>query len=339
MRAHKLGLHFRDQETLERLAGVESVIFDKTGTLTFTRRKMERWEWISGTHEMDRTRILAGVERLTRMSSHPVSTAIHDSLAEGAGEISEFQELQHFGVCGVWKDTGKSMPLCLCRFGAWEDVTGPFYEMGLTPPSSGFLSASEIPPQSCVFVNGCLVAFIWITEELKPGVQTLVRELKEKNIPALLLSGDHPHRVHEFAQRCGFEKHFGGLSPEDKQVEARTFQKLYGRALAVGDGFNDSLLFGEAEAALAVQGAAGPMAEGADIFMTSQNPEAVSSLFRIASGTRRALTACYWVSGIYNAAAISLAVTGFVSPLVAAVLMPMASLSLCATAWFVIPKR
>ena len=342
LRAHRLGFHFRDQETLERLGEIRCAIFDKTGTLTFTRRKVTRWEWISNEDGNTRMRILAGLERLTRMSCHSVPMAMHEGLGEGFGDISEFAEIPHFGITGVWQGTGDPLNLCICRFGAWEsseDGGGAFYALGLKSPQTFRLRRREAVPQSCVFVNGELVACVWLTEELKPGVSSLLQGLEQNGIPALLLSGDHPDRVQDFARRCGFEEYRAGLSPEGKQVGARNFQRLHGPALAVGDGFNDSLLFGEASVALAVQGAAGPMAEEADAFMTSSNPESVLSLLRIANGVHRSLRNCYIVSAIYNAAAISLAVAGFVSPLMAAVLMPLASLSLCATAWVSIPKK
>ncbi len=343
LRAHRLGFHFRDQETLERLSGIRSVIFDKTGTLTFTRRKVARWEWLSmDLGDEARARTMAAVERLTRMSCHPVSTAIHDSLGGGTGEVSGFSEIPHFGIQGIWHEGNSSLRLALCRFGAWE-ISGSgaedFHDLRLTVPKASEIPSEGSVPQACLFVNGKLSACIWLSEELKPGVQSLVGELKKKNIPVLLLSGDHPDRVRNFALQCGFTDYRGGLSPEDKQAQAKIFQEKHGPALAVGDGFNDSLLFGEASVALAVQGAAGPMAEEADAFMTSANPESIASLLRIGHGARLSLRNCYVVSAVYNAGAVSLAMAGLVSPLVAAILMPLASLSLCATAWTTIPKR
>ncbi len=340
LRAHRLGFHFRDQETLERLADTRSAIFDKTGTLTFTRRKVARWEWALEGGGGRRQGILDGVERLTRMSAHPVSTAIHESLAGGAGEIDGFEEVPHFGIYGTWRAAGESVRLCVCRHGAWDEPGGPFYALGLTPPPGTDASPAQESgvPQACVFADGELVARVWLGEELKPGVAALLRGLGAEGVPATLLSGDHPERVREFAERCGFGEFQGGLSPERKQVAAREFQARSGPALAVGDGFNDSLLFGESAVALAVQGSAGPMAEEADAFMTSSRPEAILGLLRIARGTRKALFNCYVVSALYNAGAVSFAVAGYVTPLFAAVLMPIASLSLCLTAWVTVPK-
>jgi Cu2+-exporting ATPase len=65
LRAHRLGFHFRDQETLERLGETRAVLFDKTGTLTFTRRTLARWEWTDAVVTSSRDRVLDAVGRIT----------------------------------------------------------------------------------------------------------------------------------------------------------------------------------------------------------------------------------------------------------------------------------
>jgi Cu2+-exporting ATPase len=346
LRAHRLGFHFRDQETLERLADVKSVLFDKTGTLTFTRRTLDRWEWASSgpvADDAQREQALDAIGMLTSMSAHPVSLAINAALSRdtGTGRIVEFREIPHFGLIGDWKgNDGGALSVCLCRFGAWDNNPEVFSSLSLaTPRVKDLERPGGSAPQSCLFVNGSLAALITLGEEVKSGAAQLLRELQKAGVAVMLLSGDQPARVAEFAARGGFTAFKGGLSPEEKQAEAKIFQERHGAALAVGDGFNDSLLFGESSVSLAVQGAAGPVAAGADAFMTSSDPSAILSLLRVAQGTRQSLRNTYIVSGVYNAGAISLAVAGLVTPLAAAILMPIASLSLCLTAWVTIPRK
>lgn len=355
LRAHRLGFHFRDQETLERLAGVRAVLFDKTGTLTFTRRTLARWEWAEaddfGVPEARRESVLDAAGALTGMSAHPVSLAINASLARDKrrGVVVGFREIPGFGIQGVWRSMdGHTFDVCVCRNGAWIRDAHTFRGLNLQMPgiteklaasTDDDVSRVSSAASSCLFINGRLAAFIDLNEEVKPGAVKLLQELKREGFAVTLLSGDQPERVADFAARGGFETFKGGLSPEQKQVEAHEFQARNGAALAVGDGFNDSLLFGEASVSLAVQGAAGPVAAGADAFMTSSDPSAILSLLRVARGTRRSLRNTYIVSGVYNTGAIALAVAGHVTPLTAAILMPLASLSLCLTAWVTIPRR
>jgi|GEM_PF-1800698 len=352
LRAHRLGFHFRDQETLERLAEVRTVLFDKTGTLTFTRRTLARWDWTpaagsGAVPEAQRESVLDAAGALTAMSAHPVSLAITAALSrdKGKGRVIGFREIPGFGIQGVWRGAeGQSLDVCVCRYDAWNLSTEIFAALNLATPAlapiRGPEAALATPTAStCLFINGHLAALIDLGEEVKPGAVSLLEGLKREGFAVTLLSGDQPERVAGFAARGGFASFKGGLSPEQKQVEARAFQERHGAALAVGDGFNDSLLFGEASVSLAVQGAAGPVAAGADAFMTSSDPAAILSLLRVARGTRRSLRNTYIVSGLYNTGAIALAVAGHVTPLTAAILMPLASLSLCLTAWVTIPRR
>ena len=350
LRAHRLGFHFRSQETLERLAEARSVLFDKTGTLTFTRRTLAGWDWVAGFSQdaSIREAALRAAGRLSGMSAHPVAVAIHEGLARATGTVDAFAELSHFGLTGRWspervedaevEEKGSALHVVLCRYGAWERNTADFVALGLQPPPVDSLPAGDAPA-SCLFIDGRIAAYVRLGEEIKPGVPELLRGLTERGMAVRLLSGDHPDRVADFASRCGFAEYRGGLSPEEKQVEAREFQSRNGDALAVGDGYNDSLLFGESTVSVAVQGAAGPVAAEADAFMTSTDPAALLSLLRVAEGTRRSLRNCYVVSAFYNAGAITAATAGLVSPLAAAVLMPVASLSLFFTAWLTVPRK
>src|SRR5690606_22295757 len=200
-----------------------------------------------------RERVLEAVARLTGMSSHPVAMALHAALTEtrgtvSAGRITAFAERPHFGLSGTWEpaEGGSPLRLCVCRHEAWQRNPEEFRAQGLSVPGPEAAAPAGITPQSCLFINGHLAAFVVLGEEIKPGAQALLSGLAARSRPVLLLSGDHPERVEAFAQRAGFDAWRGALSPEQKQVEARTFQDKHGAALAVGDGYNDSLLFGEA---------------------------------------------------------------------------------------------
>jgi Cu2+-exporting ATPase len=155
----------------------------------------------------------------------------------------------------------------------------------------------------------------------------------------VLLSGDSPAKVASFAAAAGIRISHGGLTPEEKRDRAQEYRARYGAALAVGDGFNDSLLFGASDFALAVQGGAVDLSAGTDILASGDRPSALPGLLAIARGTRRALKACWWISGVYNVGAVGAAMAGLVTPLTAAVLMPLSSLSLCLAAWLAIPRR
>jgi len=107
----------------------------------------------------------------------------------------------------------------------------------------------------------------------------------------------------------------------------------------VGDGFNDSLLFGASDLAMAVEGGAVDLLSGIDILFTGARPSDIGRLLSLSHAVRRSIRLCFWASGFYNAAAVAIALQGWVTPLLAAVLMPVSGLSLCLIAYAVIPRK
>ena len=160
-------------------------------------------------------------------------------------------------------------------------------------------------------MDGECAALIRFTEEIKPEAAALVGALERRGIAVALLSGDNAAKVEAFAGACGVKDWRAALSPEAKRAAAEEYRRRYGRILAVGDGFNDSLLFGSSDLAMAVAGGAADRLEGIDILSAGDRPAALASLFTLADGVARGVRRGYWASGIYNAFAVSAALAGW----------------------------
>ncbi len=337
-RARERGFHFRSGEILRELSRVRHVLFDKTGTLTFVRRRLRGWRWMDEFAAYDRSfqdSLLASLKAMCNATTHPVAVGLRDSLREidaDAAELEGVREILHFGMVAREKN-GEQREICLSRYGAWLEKPEAFLELGYVTPDFSSVESGGFKPDSAFFVNGRLAAAIEFTEEVKPGVARLRKRLDALGLGATLLSGDHPERVRVFAQTAGFSEYKGGLSPEEKREEARSLRSLKGACLAVGDGFNDSLLFGEADWGLAVAGPADFLTDQADILFTGVDPSAIGDLLGLARRVRGGILWAYGISFTYNAAAMTLAFQGLVTPFLAAVLMPLSSLSLCVAAW------
>lgn len=345
-RAQALGYHFKSQRALEALAAIRCVLFDKTGTLTFTHRRVSGWDWAPAWRDdtARRAAALRTLRELAHHSLHPVAVSLVRALegVEGASPaLVSVREIPHFGLVAKGGAGSPFFEIGLCRTGAWIDRDGAFAGLGWRTPSSGRAPAPEaaLNADSVLFLDGEAAAFIRFTDEIKPEVPAMLKALADAGVAAVLLSGDSTAKVEEFARRSGIGVFHGGLDPEEKGDWAKRYQARYGRCLAVGDGFNDSLLFGTADLAMAIQGGAVDLSAGTDILATGDRPASLPRLLALSHGVRRAIRACWWVSGVYNAAAIGAAMTGLVTPLMAAVLMPLSSLSLCLAAWLTIPRR
>lgn len=339
-RAQALGYHFKSQATLEALSDARCVLFDKTGTLTFMRRTVSGWTWLPpfAADTERQAAVLPALRELSRHSLHPVAVSLRLALEDVAGSapaLAGLREIPHFGLAAK-APAGKGFrEICLCRFGAWQERDGAFAGLGYRLPRL----PEGVSADSCLLLDGEPAALIRFTDEIKPDVAAMVRALEDRGTAVVLLSGDSPSKVEGFAAAAGIREFHGGLSPEAKRDRALQYRKRYGPCLAVGDGFNDSLLFGASDFALAVQGGAVDLSAGTDILASGDRPSALPRLLAISAGTRRALKACWWISGLYNVGAVAAAMAGFVTPLTAAILMPLSSLSLCLAAWLAIPRR
>ncbi|HKP95908.1 MAG TPA: HAD-IC family P-type ATPase [Fibrobacteria bacterium] len=356
-RAMAMGFHFRAQTSLDALRTVRCVLFDKTGTLTFMRRAVSEWKWMAGAEGagFGRTDVLQAAKGLCRQSLHPVALSLFRALepmADGDWKPAESREVAHCGMAGRFLRKGHApgsgaaggspgaggLELCLCRFGCWEDPDGGFSRLGHPLLRSGLPigDAGGSPADSCLFVNGRLAALIRFTDEIRPEVASLAATLRRTGVEAVLLSGDNAAKVEAFARECGFRHCHSGLAPEDKGRLAAEYRGRFGPCLAVGDGFNDNLLFGASDLAMAVHGGAVDLSKGTDILFTGARIPDLTRLFALASRVRRSIAVSFFVSGCYNAAAIAAAMRGGVSPLLAAVLMPLSGISLCAVALAII---
>jgi Cu2+-exporting ATPase len=348
-RARALGFHFRTQAALEALRGARCVLFDKTGTLTFTRRVVAGWDWLDPWRNDGSLQdaALRALRAATAGSLHPVSLSVQTALeilSDDGVRAESVREIPHFGlVARVPGTDGRTREICLCKYGAWNEKGAEAIPPSSASPDSPLSPpaiAGDIPPaDACVFVDGAPAALIRFTEEIKPEAARLMTALETRGLHVALLSGDNPDKVRSFAAACGIRDWRASLSPEAKRAAAEEYRKRYGRLLAVGDGFNDSLLFGSSDLAMAVAGGAADRLEGIDILATGDRPAALASLFGLADGVSRGIRRSYLASGLYNAGAIAAALSGWVTPLFAAVLMPLSSLSLCLIAWFSIPRR
>jgi Cu2+-exporting ATPase len=126
------------------------------------------------------------------------------------------------------------------------------------------------------------------------------------------------------------ERALGGVSPEGK-VEAVRRARGDGRVVMVGDGVNDAAALAAADVGIAVHGGAEAAMAVADVFMTRPGLRRVAELVEGSRRTMRVVRRNLAFSLTYNAVAVALAITGHLNPIVAAILMPLSSLTVIAS--------
>jgi Cu2+-exporting ATPase len=246
--------------------------------------------------------------RLVGRSLHPVAACLREVLlsrgvepAPGGGDVGEIpgMGLEWESPVGRWR-LGRST-------WALDDES----------PSGGTVLSFE----------GTEVARFDFREELRPDAAGQVARLQSARLPVYLLSGDNPARVASMGRALGLPAAhaLGGLSPADKAALVR--ERWDGCALMLGDGANDSLAFDAALCRGTPAVDAGLLEHKADFYLLGRGLGGLGVLFHAAKVHHRVTLAVFSFALTYNAVAVGFALAGLMSPLVAAVIMPLSSLT------------
>jgi Cu2+-exporting ATPase len=309
----RVGLFVRTPGFLDRATEVERVVFDKTGTLTTGRLVVENEDAIRSLDRADRERLFAAAIR----SSHPKSRAI----AETCQRLEPARFDAFDAHADVREIVGKGLELRergrVYRLGARAWALGPADVPSIAAGTGDVLFT----------VDGVVLAALRIAEELRPDARAEIAELQQAGYEVFVLSGDGPRKTREMARACGVpEAHaYGGRSPESKAAWLDASRS--GKALFVGDGINDSLV---AEAAFCAGTPAIDrpfMASRSDFYFVTAGLRPIREALAMSKRLERVVRRNLAVALFYNAVTLVLALSGRMTPLVCAVLMPISSLS------------
>lgn len=331
-RAAKHKVLIRDGSTLQQLARGGRIWFDKTGTLT-TGRPDAELVW----GDIKAVAMAAAVEQDCQ---HPVADAIkrlagRNRLKSSEGNLIEVQRTGVIGSLGHVK----------------VYVGNPTFirDQGIDQPREVVAVVEQCTRDAAspilVAVGGVVEAVLAISDPLRPGVASTIDNLKRRGWKVGILSGDHPAIVGHVAAQIGIEPGLarGGMSPEEKLATVRRGRanRRSATTVMVGDGANDAAALAAADVGVAVRGGAEVSLQAAPVFIASGEIEQVDQMIRSAGRTDWLIRTAFAVSLTYNIVAVGLAMMGKISPLIAAVLMPISSVSVLALtlAWPTYPDR
>ena len=187
-------------------------------------------------------------------------------------------------------------------------------------------------------VDNRLIASFSLSDVVRPEARKLVQMLTHRGIECGILSGDAPEVVTDVAREVGItpDRAFGTMTPEEK---AAFVQKRKRPLIFVGDGVNDAAALSAAGVGIGIRGGAEVCLKVSDVFLLRPDLELISDFVNGAGETTTLIRRHLMVSLFYNITAASLAVTGCIGPLAAALIMPASSLTVIAVSLYRRPFR
>jgi len=293
-RLFRKGIYLRSGDALERLAEIDHLVFDKTGTLTLGTPTL------LSQHGDE----LAMAAHLARASRHPLSRAIVDAVGPG-GVADEIKEMPGLGVEGLI--AGKSY-----RLGSAEWV-GTSADLQFGGPTLWFVG-EDIEPVHFRF-----------QDQLQVDAGGVFEKFRQQGLDTEILSGDSAEAVEAVADRIGTTIWRAKVSPQDKVDRLTALSNQGKKVLMVGDGLNDAGALAMAHASLAPGGAM-DVSQSASDAVYAGGLSAITLVLKIAKQTKRVMLQNFAMAAAYNLIAVPIAVTGHVTPLIAAIAMSASSL-------------
>lgn len=310
--ATKHGFLVKEGDALERLAGVRIIAFDKTGTLTCGNPCVISVKSISENFsENEVYRLAASAERL---SEHPLGKAIVSSYQQRLTlpflQAEDFQMIPGNGVSAMLN--GRKILVGKEEFLKNEGITVARSEDIRTYLQEGCTII-------CIAANKEHIGYIILSDTLRKESMETIEKIKQFGAEPVLLTGDNENAAQHMARKLRIGEVYAGCLPEDKLQYIDGCRKNGKSVCMIGDGVNDAPALKMADVGIAMGGIGSDIAvDAADIALVDDK---VGELPHLLSLSKRMMTTIKWnltFSMILNFAAITLAITGILSPVVGA---------------------
>ncbi|MEJ1354739.1 MAG: heavy metal translocating P-type ATPase [Candidatus Sedimenticola sp. (ex Thyasira tokunagai)] len=332
----RYGILVKNGEVLETLSSINHFVFDKTGTLTEGRMTVTsittaEHQWLHGNPVSEEIGLLLkDLIALERFSEHPVAAAII-SCGETLGldgrdlDVVNFTNRPGFGVSA--RVAGHNL---VAGNGAWLDELGVKRQPQLEQEADR-LDSNGIGSLRCA-IDGCELAVIGVEDRIREDAADLIAKLKGEGMQLTLLSGDRRHTAEVIARRLGGMEVIAEVLPEEKDQVIGELQAGGHKVAMVGDGVNDAPALVRADVGIALGSGTDVSIASADIVLMSSELEKVHLAAALSRRTLRTIRQNIGISITYNLIMVPLAMAAFITPLVAAVSMPVSSLLVIANA-------
>ena len=319
-RGAQLGILIKGPEVLESTRRVDTVVLDKTGTVT-TGRMAVTGVYAAPGQSPERVLALAGA--VEAGSEHPIARAVTSAASAPGLRLSEFRNHGGLGVEGVVD----GMPVRVGRlsFVTSAPATGQGVDVSLSEAAEEAMAQGQTP----VWVgwDGTAQGVVVVADTVKPSSARAVELFRGLGLQPVLLTGDNARAAAAVARHTG-------IAQEDVRAEVLPAEKVavvaalqaQGKVVAmVGDGVNDAAALAQADLGIAIGTGSDVAIEASDLTLVRGDLVSAVDAVRLARATLRTIKGNLFWAFAYNVAAIPLAASGRLTPMIAGAAMAFSS--------------
>lgn len=293
--------YVKDTLTIEKLSKIDTLVFDKTGTITYNKKAQISYEGIE-IPEFD----LKNIKSLLKNSNHPLSKSLYEFLPVK----DEFFPVEHFSEI-----PGK---------GYEADVRSNHYKIG----SAKFTGETSENLETAVYIkkNETYLGKYVFRNEYREGLKEMFSQLNDYQVD--ILSGDNSSeemilkKIAPEVSEMRFDQ-----SPENKLDFIKKLQDENRKAAMFGDGLNDAGALKQSNVGIAVADDTNTFTPSSDVIMNGEKLAKIKNYLSLCKDAMTIVKITFVISFLYNIVGLGFAVSGNLSPLVAAILMPISSIT------------
>jgi Cu+-exporting ATPase len=304
----KRKFYIKDIQSLERLAKIDAVVFDKTGTLTSSQKQRVDYEGL----ELSATE-KSLLKNTLRASNHPLSRSLYDILASNEIlTLEEYQEHLGSGLEGVYKNN--------------HIKVGSANFVGKNQNETLNKNVTAVHVSSNENYKGCFV----FQNEYRNGITPMLNKLANK-VNISLLSGDNNGEQEQLKTILpSSTPMYFNQKPVDKMNYIKKLQDSGQKVMMVGDGLNDAGALAQSNVGVAIAEDVNVFSPACDAILDADKLKELESYFKASQQSMKVIKWSFMLSLAYNLVGLGFAVTGNLAPVVAAILMPLSSISIVA---------
>ncbi|MBT8210888.1 MAG: heavy metal translocating P-type ATPase [Eudoraea sp.] len=329
------GVLIKNAEALELMNKVDTLIVDKTGTLTEGKPAVELVGVFGNHSDSSAEEVLQYIVSLNANSEHPLAEATVTHGKEQQVKVlptEDFNALTGKGVEGVVK--GKKLALGNPRM-----MTDSQAE--ITPEMESVISAYQQDGKTVSFlaVDKIVKGYVVIGDRIKKSSAQAIRELQDKGVEVIMLTGDNPKTAGAVAKELNLSDFKAGMLPEDKLKEVVRLQTKGKRVAMAGDGINDAPALAKADVGIAMGTGTDVAIESAGITLVKGDLNGIVKARNLSNSVMKNIRQNLFFALIYNTLGVPIAagvlypVFGILlSPMIAALAMSFSSVSVITNA-------